>query len=228
MDGELHGFGDLRARLSEAVRTALQVLSDPRGFFSEMPREGGFEEPLLFAGIALAATALVRALLSLAGLSFGGFLAALILTPVFAALGLAVGAFVLLLLSRALGGEASFESSLRIVAYAGAILPIQAVSQAVPYAHLLASAYGMYIAIVAVIAVHRVPEAKAWGVLGGLAGALLLFGLFAEIAARRVAPAMQTWGTHLEKSSEEMGRAMEKWAEEMERARKKMEGESGQ
>ena len=224
-----------QTHLAGTLETATKVLTDPQGFYSSMPREGGLEAPGIFAITLLVVTGVIQAILALVGLYPGGFIVTLIATPIFGAIGLAIGAVIVMFASRALGGDASFESSGRIVAYSSAILPIQAVLGILPYAPLLASAYGMYLIIIGVIAVHRVPENKAWTVLGGIAAVLLLFSLLATMAGRRAADDLDDWqrqlerstqelekaAPHLEKGAEELGKAAEKWGQEMQRAAQK-------
>jgi hypothetical protein len=204
------------------LATAQEVLTDPRGFFSKLPPEGGLEEPGIFAAAMLVTTGILQALLSLVGLYPAGFFASLILTPIFGAIGLAIGAAILMFASRALGGVATYESSLRIVAYAAAILPIQALLSIVPYLPLLASAYGIYITILAVIAVHRTPEDRTWKILGGIGAALLLISLMSMIAGRRAAHHLDTFGERMQKSAEEMEKATEQWRQQMEKATEQM------
>ncbi|MGH7823381.1 MAG: YIP1 family protein [Candidatus Binatia bacterium] len=213
---------DLVSRLGSSVGTAMEVLADPKDFFARMPAGGELEGPGIFAAVMLVATGAIQALLSLVGLSPMGFFFSLLLTPIFGAIGLVIGAAILLFASRALGGEASFESSLRIAAYTSAIAPIHAVFSIVPYLPLLASAYGIYLAIVAVVAVHRVPEDRAWMVIGGIGALLLAFSLVSTIAASRAERKLEGWGTHLEKSAEELGKAAEQWQQEMEKAAERM------
>lgn len=209
---------DFASQLQGTVSSAIRVLTDPRGFFSSLPKEGGYEGPGIFAAVMLIAQGILLALLSLLHIGPGSFFASLLLTPVFGAIGLAVGAAIVMFASRAVGGEATFESSFRIVAYAAAIAPIHAVASIVPYLPILVNAYGLYIAIIALIAVNRVPEQKAWSVFGAVAGVLLLLSLLATISARRAARRLERWEHHLEKSAEELGKASEQWQKQMEKA----------
>jgi hypothetical protein len=209
---------DVASQIRAAFETAVRVLGDPREFFASLPKEGGFEAPAIFAATMLVAEGIVLALLSILRLHAGGFLFSLLLLPIFGGIGLAIGAAILLFLSRALEGDASFESSFRVTAYASAIAPIYAVCSIVPYLPILANAYGLYIAILGVIAINRVPEQKAWTVLGGIAAVLLLLSLSATIAARRVAPRLEQWQQHLEKSADELGKASEAWQKQMNQA----------
>jgi len=139
--------------LEDILPTMIEVLTDPRAFFSSMPREGGYEAPGLFAIVMLLANAVIAGLFALLHLQVFGFVAALILVPLFGAIGLAIGTIIVLLLSRALKGEATLESSFRVVAYSAALFPLAAVARALPYLPILVEAYGIYIFIVAVIAV---------------------------------------------------------------------------
>ena len=223
---------DFQTHLAGALETATRVLTDPKGFYAALPREGGFEAPGIFAAIMLVTTAVIQAILALVGFYPASFIVTLIVTPIFGAIGLAIGAAIVMFASSALGGDASFESSARIVAYASAIMPIQAALIIIPYLPLLASAYGMYLIIIGTIAVNRVPEDKGWKVLGGIAAVLLLLSLFGTMASRRAAARLDGWerdldrtsrelekaSPHLQKGAEELGKAAEKWGQEMQRA----------
>jgi hypothetical protein len=199
--------------LEDVLPNAIEVLTDPRTFFSAMPREGGYEAPSIFAGIMLVVYGAIVGLFSLLRLHLFGFIAAIIVVPLLGAIGLAIGAAIVLFLSRALKGEATFESSFRIMAYSAALLPIAAVAALVPYLPILVQAYGIYILIVAVIAVHKVEEQRAWTVLGGIGAVIILLTLLSTFTARRVAPKLDRLGHDLERSAEQLKRA----AEEMRR-----------
>jgi hypothetical protein len=212
---------DAPSQLQEMIPTTMEVLTDPKSFFTSMPKEGGYEAPGTFAVVALVTYGVLLALLSLLRFHVGGLIASLILMPVFGIIGLLVGAAIVLFASRALGGEASFESSFRIASYSSAIAPIQAAAHAIPYLHILVSAYGFYLLIVAVIAVHRVPEQQAWRVLGGIAAVLLVLSFFATLSARTLASKMETMKPKLDEFSHQM----QKQAEEMQKAAEKMQQE---
>ena len=194
----------ISSRLWASVETATRVLTDPKGFYGTMPKSGGFEEPGLFAGIMLVAGGIVLALFSLVRLQAAGFFASLVLTPVFGAIGLLVGAAILFFLSRALGGQPTFESSFRIAAYASALVPVNAALTAVPFLPLLVSAYGIYIVIVAVIVVSGVPEQRAWTVLGGLGALFLFLSLAATLAVRQIGKTAEHWSKEMDKAAEQM------------------------
>jgi hypothetical protein len=211
--------------LEDVLPTAIDVLGDPRGFFSSMPREGGYEAPGIFAAVMLIAYAVLVAVFTLLRLQLVGGLVSLIVMPVVGAIGLLIASAVVLFLSRALGSDATFESSFRIVAYSSALLPIQGVALLIPYLPILVQAYGFYLLIVGVVTVHKVEEQKAWTVLGSIAAVMLVFSLFGTMAARRVAPRIDRLGHDLEKSAQELNRATDKFRRELDRANDQMKHE---
>lgn len=222
---------DYASLAKAAPQLAVRILTDPKAFFGSTSPEGGYEEPGAFAAVMLVVAAVVFALSSVVGLSPAGFVASLIFVPIFGAIGLAIGAAILYFLSNALGGGATFESSFRVVAYASATYPISAILTPIPYASLLPSAYGIYMVILGAIALNRVPEDKAWKVLGTLGAVLLLLSLLATMGGRRAEQAAERWGPEaerwrqqmertgedLEKTGEEWRRQLERQAEERER-----------
>ncbi|HUE39541.1 MAG TPA: Yip1 family protein [Candidatus Binatia bacterium] len=211
--------------LEDVLPTAIDVLGDPRGFFTSMPREGGYEAPGIFAAVMVVTYAVIVAVFTLLRLQLLGVLMSLIVMPIVAAIGLLIGSAVVLFLSRALGGDASFETSFRIVAYSAALLPIQAIALLIPYLPILVQAYGFYLLIMGVVAVHKVEEQKAWTVLGSVAAVLLVFSLVGTIAARRVAPHIDRIGRDLEKSAAELNRATDKFRRELDHAAEQMKQE---
>ena len=200
--------------LEDVLPTMIEVLTDPRAFFSSMPREGGYESPGLFAVVMLMVNAVIAGVFALLHLRVLGFVAALIVLPLFGAIGLAIGTIIVLLLSRALKGEATLESSFRIVAYSAALLPLATIAGVVPYLPILVDAYGIYIFIVAVITAHKVEEQRAWTVLGGMGAVVLLLALLATVTSRRVGPKLERLGHELERNAEQLKRAAEEMREQ--------------
>ncbi|MEA2625301.1 MAG: hypothetical protein QOD06_1346 [Candidatus Binatota bacterium] len=182
------------------VSTAIRVLTEPKRFFASMPRDGGFEEPAVFALVMLIASAVIHGLWVLLTLAFGAFLTVLVLTALFGAIGLVIGAGILYFLSRALGGDAQFESSFRIAAFATVLTPVSAVASIVPLLTVLVSAYGVYLVIIALVTVDRVPEGRAWAVVGGLGVLLLIASMAAVFVGGRAAAGLERWGGRLEQT----------------------------
>jgi hypothetical protein len=208
--------------LEDVLPTAIEVLGDPRGFYASMPQEGGYEAPGIFAGVMLLAYGTLLAIGSLLHLQILGVLVSLIIFPLLGAIGLAIGAAIILFLSRALGGHATFESSFRIVAYSSALMPLQAIALLIPYLPILVQAYGLYMLIVAVTAAHKVEEQRAWTVLGSIGAFLIVLSLLGTMTARRMAPRIDRLGHDLEKSADQLNRATDRFQKELERATEQM------
>jgi hypothetical protein len=137
-EGMEQGGQTADASATSIVDTVKRVITDPAGFFREMPRQGGFKNPLIFLVVMSVVTALVGVLLSLVGLAgpgatFGAALASIIIVPIFAAIFGFVGAAILFILWKVLGSEESYETAYRCGAYMAAISPITSVLGAIPY-----------------------------------------------------------------------------------------------
>ncbi len=96
------------------LETWRRVVTDPRGFFTDMPQTGGLQEPLVFLGLCAALNALGTLLF---GWSLGGAIAGFI----WVIAGAFISAAVLTLVAQHLfDGRAGFEPTFRVVAYAAA------------------------------------------------------------------------------------------------------------
>jgi hypothetical protein len=167
------------------------VVLDPAGFFRTMPRSGGWQETLLFVFVMSLANAALRFAL---GLVFGLFgpepsvalfagifsaFAALVLVPIVivAAAGIAHVIWTLL------GSKQPFEASLRCIAFMCALMPVQAVVQALPvvgiWLAIPVSLYGIYLFLPASIEVHEIGRRKASIVVMAFGG-LALLGLLSS------------------------------------------------
>src|SRR2546429_2450732 len=91
-----------------------RVMTDPRGFFADMPEVGGLQAPLAFLGVS--------AVISAAGhLVMGGGLGGFLRIVLWQVLGAFVSAGLFVLIAQPLfGGGAGFAPALRVVACAAA------------------------------------------------------------------------------------------------------------
>ncbi len=135
----------------------------PAEFYRGIRRQGDFINPLIFAVICYEVYTILGGLLRLAGvgtnMGFGEFLGALVLGPVFAVIGLFIGAGILHLLVMLFVGSrnAGFEGTFRVVAYAA----VTSLVSWLPFIGWIASLYGIYLAIVGVREVHTTTTGKA-------------------------------------------------------------------
>jgi len=115
------------------ISTVRSVLLNPVGFFRGIARQGDFVNPLVFALICAVINGILGGiigfLISLAfvgdqgvGGVFGGLISNIILTPIYAAIVLLIGAgiYYLLVLLLVRPRNAGFEATFRVVSYASA------------------------------------------------------------------------------------------------------------
>ncbi|MCA1687950.1 MAG: YIP1 family protein, partial [Actinobacteria bacterium] len=106
---------------------------------------------------------ILSGLFALAGIGgqqgFGGFITSLILAPIFAAIGLFIGAGILHLLVMLIvgSGNSGFEATFRVGAYAA----VTSLVSWIPFIGWIASLYGIYLAIVGIREVHGTTTGKA-------------------------------------------------------------------
>src|SRR5215211_5632502 len=139
------------------------VVTAPVGFFRSIRREGDFVNPLIFAIICYEVSAILGGLLSLVGVTgtrgFGSFLIGIILAPIGAAIGLFIGAGILHLLVMLIVGSrnAGYEGTFWVGAYSA----VTTLVSWIPIIGLIASLYGIYLAIMGIREVHNTSTGKA-------------------------------------------------------------------
>src|SRR5256884_5192418 len=140
-----------------------RVMTDPRGFFAEMPEVGGLQAPLAFLGVS--------AVINAAGhLVFGWGLGGFVRIVLFQVLGAFVSAALFVLIAQHLfSGRAGFEATFRVVAYAAA----PTVLAWLPWIGVLAVVYGVDLTVVGLGRGHGVDTNR-----GRLAGGDELTGIW--------------------------------------------------
>jgi hypothetical protein len=226
-------------------QTAVKVLTSPSEFFRQMPRTGGFVEPLVFMIAMGVAAGLLGSILSVLRLQVGVGMAmgmgSVIIMPIMIAIFGFVGAAILFLIWKLMGSQESYETAYRCGAYIGVLTPISVLLHLIPYLGGAASVLLMtFFLAAASVAVHNIPSQKAWLVFGIIGGLLVLFSVSAEITARRIgkeaarfrqeaeeaAKTMQKQAEQLQKQAEEASRAMQRQSEEAARQMKQQAEEA--
>ncbi|NNN04716.1 MAG: YIP1 family protein [Elusimicrobia bacterium] len=201
------------AAAKSLVDAAVAVIRSPKNFYAEMPKSGGFGEPLIFLVAMGVVVGLVQAVLGLAGLHPGiGLIAAavsVIMTPILVAVFGFIGAAVLFGIWKLMGSQESYETAYRCAAYSTAIAPINAVLSAVPYVGIaIGTIWGAFVMIEASVETHKIRVEKARLVFGTLAAALIVMSLSAQWASRtlmsRQAAAMQAEGAQMAAASAQL------------------------
>ena len=147
-----------------------RVVTDPHGFFNDMPETGGLEPP----GIFLVACAAINAL---GHLLLGGGVRGLLVSFIWQLVAAVVVASVFVLVAQNLfEGRAGFEATFRVVAYAAA----PSVVFWIPLLGAVALLYSGYLALRGLERVHGLDPTRALLTLGvGVAVLWLLRNAFA-------------------------------------------------
>jgi hypothetical protein len=163
--GASAGEFDYSDPVQSFINAVRGVITAPVGFFRSIRREGDLVNPLIFAIICYEVSAILGGLLSLVGVSMGGtrgfgsFLIGIILAPIGAAIGLFIGAGILHLLVMLIVGSrnAGYEGTFRVGAYSA----VTTLVSWIPIIGLIASLYGIYLAIMGIREVHNTSTGKA-------------------------------------------------------------------
>jgi hypothetical protein len=171
------GEFDLSNPVASFVDVARRVLLQPVRFFAAMPRSGPLLNPLVFAIICMEISALLSALLVLAGVQEnpgfnpnpqnalpsvytpGSALASIIVTPILGAVGLFIAAAIQQLLVRLIVGanNSGFAATFRVASYT----QVTGLVNWIPILGPLLSLYGLYLAIVGIREAHGTTTGKA-------------------------------------------------------------------
>jgi hypothetical protein len=204
--------------LSSIQKTAVSVLTSPSAFFREMPKTGGFVEPLIFMVIMGIISGLIQTVFSLVGLHIAAGMAmgvaSIILFPIVMAIGGFIGAAILFVIWKLLGSQEDYETAYRCGAYISVLMPIITVLGLIPY---LGSAVGIalyvYFLVIASVEVHKIPSQKAWLVFGIIGAILIIINISAQITARKFTKE----AVKFQEKMEETSKAVQKQAEQMQK-----------
>ena len=127
-----------------------RVVTDPRGFFQEMPVSGGLARPLIFLAICLAVSGLGLLLLGWGWLALWFAVRGLLFSFVYAAVFMIVG-------RQIFAGVGDYEATYRVVAYAAAPVALFWI----PIVKHLAALYLLFLLIVGLERVHAFDAVKA-------------------------------------------------------------------
>ncbi len=205
--------------LAAIPQTALKVLTSPAAFFREMPKTGGFVDPLVFMIAMGVVGGLIQAVFTIAGLhlvaGFAAGLASIIIMPIMIAIFGFVGAAIIFFIWKLMGSQESYETAYRCTAYISVLTPITTVLGILPY---IGAAIGIvlttFFLVTASVEVHKLPSQKAWLVFGIIGGILILMSISSQFAARRFARQMEDTSREMQKAAEQMQKQMQKQSEE--------------
>ena len=192
-----------------------KIITNPTGFFRNMPTSGGFAEPLIFMAAMGIICGFLQSLLGIIGLGHGGSFAvsllSIIIVPLMVVIFSFVGAAILFIIWKIMGSQNSYETAYRCGAYAGGIAPVTTLLAIIPYlGTILGLLWMTYIIVVASQEVHHLKAKTAWIVFGILGALAAISSVGSQHAAHQATQKMETWGNSMEKleemSPEEAGR----------------------
>lgn len=225
--------------MGRMIRESVQVLTAPKTFFAAMPKTGGLIDPVIRTVIFALVAAVINLVWSFVpigpavgkGILFG--FAGLILFPIFALIGLFIGAVILLVLSAICGGSTDYMFCVRISGVLSVLFPINAVFGIVSKINLYLGAlvslalgfFGLWLLYNALVHALGGKEGVAKIISLILAGILILFSLGGLMFARSASRFMEGLPAQNEqiKGFED---AMEKMKQEMEKQRQEYQQEN--
>lgn len=159
------------------IKTLQAIVTKPREFFAGMPKAGGYANPLIFGIIGAAISGFLAGVIKAdAGQAIGGLVGG--------AIGFLIGSFIwggilhlssIIFADKAQGG---FEATWRVGAYT---FGATALVGWIPLIGILASFYGIYIAIMGIEQVHQTTTGKAAITVLAPVGVLFILMLLAAL-----------------------------------------------
>jgi hypothetical protein len=173
------------------VDTWKAVIQTPSNFYENMPKTGGFVDPLKFLLICNVPSAIFMGLFY--GAAMGVILGPLVfvIMPPLILIATAIGAFIgaafihLGVLLFAGKDKSGFESTFRILSYAQAV----AVASWIPLVGIIPALYGLYLGVVGIMKVHQTTGFRAVMayiglvfLLGGvIVAAVVIFAIYSSM-----------------------------------------------
>jgi len=213
----------------DILEKARTVLTAPGEFYRQMPKSGGFLEPMLFLIVMAIVGAIIFVTLGFLGLgsfsAMGVGIGAMLFMPVMAVIGSFIGGGIMFVIWKLMGTQEPFEVAYRCVAYASAIYPVTALIGLVPYlGSVVGIAWGMYLMFIATKEVHQLNEKTASMVFGIIGLILIVSNISSEMAARRMATNFEKMVPAMENiqnmEPEEAGKMVGEFLKGLEKAQK--------
>jgi hypothetical protein len=190
-------------------QTAIKFITSPASFYREMPKKGGFVEPLVFMVAMGVIGGLIQAAAGLLGLNLAGGMAAgvsaIIIVPIVVVIGGFIGAAILFVIWKVMGSQEDYETAYRCGAYASAFSPILAIIGLIPYAGMVVTMLiWVYLIVTASVEVHQIPSGKAWLVFGIIGAIMIVGGVTSQMAAKKFTGQMEETARQMEEATKQM------------------------
>lgn len=187
---------DPRFDLVNIFRTAVRVVTSPAGFFREMPKTGGYLEPLIFMVVMGLIGASLQAVFSAAGLQpmelQGDAFSLIIMFTLIIVVSGFVAAAIYFVIWRIMGSNESFETAYRCNAYISSLIPISTVLNLIPYvAPAISVLLSTVFLVIASVCVHNLPSRKSWMVFGALGLIFMIVSVTGDMAMKKLREDME-------------------------------------
>lgn len=184
----------------------LSVILKPTKFFPDMPKTGGYVEPLIFMIVMAVLAAVVMAIAGVVGFGPVGTMAmgfaGVIILPIAVAIFGFIGAAILFVIWKIMGSSEDFETAYRCMAFGYAYAPVAALVSGVPYlGPLVSTLWPMALMAIASIHVHGRSKNASWAVFGILGLLFAFSSLSMEMAAHRMQSGLQDWSRQMGQKS---------------------------
>ena len=216
----------MKEEIKSTINTMRKVIFNPAGFFREMPKSGGFVEPVIFVALMSFIVGVINFILWPLDLGFatslGTALLYVVIMPVFAVIFSFVGAAILFIIWKIMGSQESYETAYRCGAYAVAITPITTAVGVIPYiGSVIGIVWMAYVIVCASIETHGIKQKIAYIIFGVLFGLLLIMNISAMYSTRNFSSEMEqlqkTSHDFDEMTAEEKGEALGKFMKGMQK-----------
>jgi len=197
------------------LNTAVSVIRNPFEFYRQMPREGGFREPVLFLAVMIFIGLFINLIRTASANLVGSIVLLVAGTPILVLLSF-LGALFLHIVWKVLGSQESYETAYRCMAYTYAVLPIASVLLIFPVAGAVIDTLWIgFLIIVASINVHRIKPSIAWVVWGVITILFVGVNLTLDMGMRKAGTAISKEGAEIEKIQKELMEQQQKAIEKM-------------
>ena len=151
------------------IETWKEVIQKPSDFYRKMPTTGGYADPLTFAAISyiiygllsgLFSRGMMRGMYGYSGItefSFSTAIMTAIMAPIVGIISIFIGAAILYVIYKVLGGSGTYEGTVRFISYATAVMTVSWI----PLIGWIFGFYGIYLYIVGGMVVHDVSMVKS-------------------------------------------------------------------
>lgn len=219
--------------IPDILEKARTVLTAPGDFYRQMPKSGGFLDPMLFLIVMAVVGAVMMVAFGFLGLgpmgALGVGIGSMIFMPIMAVIGSFIGGAIMFVIWKLMGTQEPFEVAYRCVAFASAIYPVTALFGLLPYlGSIVGIAWGFYLMFIATKEVHHLNEKTASMVFGILGLILIVSNISSEMAARRMSTEFEKIGPAIENiqnmEPKEAGKMVGEFLKGLEKAQKEKAG----